>query len=881
MHVRTRNSWIVALSALAGIGFSAALAQVAPAAAVVPAASGPWTALDAISPADEAREAWIRPDAFQAARLDTAAMRALLAAAPMEFSPEAVAQQLAIDLPHPDGGFVTFLIVESPVMEPALQAQFPDIRTYVGQGVDDPAASVRLDMTPQGFHAQVLSPDQGAWYIDPYVRGDDSLYTSYFKSDLANPHWGNFNCDLHDFGQDDDNGLPARTPRTDALLRTYRVAVACTGEYAAFHGGTTNSAQAAIVTAINRVTGVYEVEVGARMTLVANNTQVVYTNGSTDPYTNNDGFSMLGQNQSNIDTRIGSANYDIGHVLSTGGGGVAGLGVVCRANNKARGVTGLPSPTGDPFYIDYVAHEMGHQFGANHTFNSSTSSCGGGNRNSSTAYEPGSGSTIMSYAGICAADNVQNNSDAYFHSVSFDEIRAYITSGSGGNCDVTVNSGNSAPDVNAGPNYTIPSRTPFVLTPTSVSDANGGDVLSVGWEQRNIGASITLAAGDNGSSPIVRSRAGTTGLSRSVPPLTNVLNNTAAKADIVPTTNRTMTFRAVVRDNRAGGGGIGTDDMTVTSVAAAGPFQVTFPNSAASLEGPITVTWDVAGTTGNGINCANVRISLSTDGGNTFPFELAASTPNDGSQNVTLPAVTTTQARIKVEAIGNIFYDISNPSFTIENLIDLPIADDFDASGSLDASLWVTGLGASVSTLGTNEPSGTNSVRLEQTGELRSQDLQIGAFAGSNPDIELSFYWQTQGVEAGESLFVEYRDAGALWTFMGFVQSSGSTDPFQRYAVLLPEAAKGNNHAVRLRALGNQSNDIWYIDNFRLGVPEVVSCPADWDNSGGQPNSSDFLAYLNDFAAQDPAADLAPPGGNGAWDSSDFLAFLNIFAQGC
>jgi hypothetical protein len=845
------------------------------------AAHSPWTLLGSVSPEDQAREAWIRADVFNPASLDTAAMRGLLAQAPMEFTPEAFAQPLAIELPHPDGGFQTFLIVESPVMEPALQAQFPEIRTYVGQGVDDPAASVRLDLTPQGFHAQVLSPDHGSWYIDPYTRGDATLHTSYFKSDLANPHWGNFNCDLFDFGQDDGNGFPARTPRTDALLRTYRVAVACTGEYAAFHGGTVTSAQAAIVTAMNRVTGVYEVEVGVRMTLVANNTQVVFTNSSTDPFSNNDGFSMLGQNQSSMDSRIGSGNYDIGHVFSTGGGGVAGLGVVCRSNNKARGVTGLPAPTGDPFYIDYVAHEMGHQFGANHTFNSSTSSCGGGNRNGSTAYEPGSASTIMGYAGICGSDNVQNNSDPYFHSISFDEIRSYITSGSGGNCDVTINTGNNAPDVNAGPNYTIPSRTPFLLAPTSVSDADSGDVLSVGWEQRNLGSSITLASGDNGSSAIIRSRGGTTGLSRSIPPLANVLNNTNAKADIKPTTSRTMTFRAIVRDNHAGGGGIGTDDMTVTSVAAAGPFQITFPNSAMSLEGPITVTWDVAGTTGNGINCANVRISLSTDGGNTFPFELAASTPNDGSQSVTLPAVTTTQARIKIEAVGNIFYDISNANFTIESLINLPIADDFDASGALDPALWVSGLGASVSTQGTGEPSGTNSARLEQTGELRSQPLQIGTFALSNPDIELSFYWQTQGAEASDVLFVEYKDDGVLWQFVGFVQSTGSTDPFQRYAVLLPEGAKFNNYAVRLRAAGDQSNDVWYIDNFRLGVPEVVSCAADWNNSGGQPDSSDFLAFLNDFAAQDPAADLAPAGGDGSWDSSDFLAYLNLYSQGC
>lgn len=609
-------------------------------------------------------EPWTQPDLFQYIELDADALVGALNRAPMEFTPEAIASPLTMTLPMPDGSFARFEVVESPIMEPALAAKFPEIRTYLGRGIDDRSASVRFDRTPLGFHAQILSPT-GAVYIDPLWKGDTTAYGSYYKRDYRKGADG-FQCltptERSMAPPAGEGGAAALTGET---LRTYRLACAATGEYTAFFGGTVTAGLSAIATAVNRVTGVYETEVSVRMILVANNDLIVYTNAATDPYTNNDGISMLSQNQSNLTSVIGSANYDIGHVFSTGGGGVASLGVVCLNGAKARGVTGSPGPNGDAFWIDYVAHEMGHQIGSNHCFNGTNGNCAGGNRNGSTAYEPGSGSTIMAYAGICGADDLQPHSDPYFHTVSFDEIRVFTQSGTGNSCAAQSATGNLPPTVDAGPNYTIPRNTPFTLTALSGSDPNG-DPVTYCWEQRDLGAAQALSALDNGTSPILRSWNPTTNPTRTVPRLSNLLNNTLPTGEKYPAADRTMDFRVMIRDSRAGGGGSGSDNMVVTVNSSSGPFQVTYPNTAVAVSSPITVTWNVANTNLSPVNAANVDIFLSTDGGNTFPTLLAPNTLNDGSEPVTLPGVDTTTARIKVQGSGNIFFDISDTDFTIE-----------------------------------------------------------------------------------------------------------------------------------------------------------------------------------------------------------------------
>jgi hypothetical protein len=613
----------------------------------------------------------VAPLKYGLVRLEPSELLDLLAQAPREGTDEAARAEVRLDLPWPDGGFRTFRIEESPIMEPELAAQFPEIKTYRGQGVDDPAATARLDWTPAGFHAFVLSSG-GTIYVDPHSAGD-THYIAFDKRDHPRARDGLPCLGPERAGASARESLAIAPQVTHgATLRTYRLAVAATGEYTAFHGGTVAGAMAGITTTVNRVNAIYERDLAVRLVLVAGNVSIVYTDPAGDPYTNNNGGLMLSQNQQNLDAVILSANYDIGHVFSTGGGGIAGLGVVCSSSSKARGVTGLSNPQGDGFDVDFVAHEIGHQFDAEHTFNGTSGACQG-NRSTLSAYEPASGTTIMSYAGICAAEDIQPHADAYFHTRSLDEIVSHIGSA---NCPVATPTGNTPPVVDAGPSFTVPSRTPFTLTAVG-SDGNG-DTLTYTWEEFDLGAASPPNS-DNGDRPLFRSFPPTLSPARTFPKLSDILANTVTLGESLPLSARTMNFRVTVRDNRPGGGGIANDAMTLSVRADSGPFLVTQPNTPVSwAAGSVQMlTWDVANTDAAPVGCTSVRISLSLDGGQSFPIVLAASTPNDGSQAVILPASGTIRARIKVEAIGNVFFDVSNANFTITP-VDLIFRDAFE-----------------------------------------------------------------------------------------------------------------------------------------------------------------------------------------------------------
>ena len=870
----------------------------------------------------------VRPRRYHATTLDRAGMRRLAATAPHERSQEAKRAPLVISLPHPDGGFQRFAIVESPVMEAELAAAHPEIKTFSGRGIDDRGATVRMDITPLGLHASVRTPS-GAWYVDPYFHLDDSVYASYHSRDLPNPHGvlkeglideaqivlssSFFHADdpvvvrgigftpnasvsvtvrnpASDFGpihnlvaSADQNGVlsvtlvadPTRSTgtyevkATDGVsaasvsyqvkeqtmsitatagtqLRTYRLALLTDPTYATYFGGAAN-VTAAKVTLINRVTQVYEDETSIRLVLI-NSTDKLNLNtaaqmtGLNGPCGGSACFSAsqaaacasstLSRNRVVIGLLAGASNFDIGHIaLGLNGGGIASLGVV-GTSAKAQGCTGIPTPVGDYYAVDYVAHEMGHQFAGNHTFNGITANCATSNRNALTSVEPGSGSSIMAYAGICGTDDLQTHSDAYWSQRSFDEITAYTSGAEGSfnevqmgaltgfgtsgqsfqlkyngqtsaaiflgtgsnytvagikaaieaiagwpaggtvtvssvgntaftvtfggtlagtsasqlvlvNCTGTVAcsgyvgqitkggpstrrgvvtaTGNLAPVVTTAASYTIPVRTPFTLTGSAT--AAGDDALTFMWEQNDRGsatgtglisntklngplfrqfgvqavvsASDTLLYGSSGENVTTASP------TRTFPDMAQVLaNNTNAATGSCPTAAATpsaadiacyseflptasyvgftgvnaspasLNFRLTARN---GHGGIGGSTTSLVLAPGAGPFLVTSPNSAVAFNAGAaqTITWNVANTNIAPVSTANVKISLSLDGGTTFPRILAASVPNTGSASVVLPLLASTTARIKVEAIGNVFFDVSDANFTLHMIGDL------------------------------------------------------------------------------------------------------------------------------------------------------------------------------------------------------------------
>jgi subtilisin-like proprotein convertase family protein len=599
------------------------------------------------------------PRNYQLFSLDVTAFKAQLQLAPLDS--ENVQSNIIIAFPNPDGLMENYRIYESPIMEPGLAIQFPDMKTYSGKGITDPTASMRFSITQFGLHTMTQSGNDGANFIDTYTQ-NLANYIVYRKADVANPR--NFECHVNETRTTSLNGIEGMQRNSDSNFRVYRLAVACTGEYATFHGGTAAAAQAAIVVTVNRVNQIYERDLSVRLVLVATNNLVIFTNPLTDPFNNNNAGTLINQSQTQITNRIGVANFDIGHTVSTGGGGLAGLGVVCIDGQKASGITGSSAPVGDPYDIDYVAHEMGHQFGCNHTFNGDQGSCGGGNRNDGTAVEPGSGTTVMAYAGICGSQDVQPNSDAHFSFISIAEAEATILGSA--TCATITPNGNFPPVVNAGLDYTIPNGTAFILK-GAATDANG-DALTYCWEQTNNQVSTQPPVQTATGGPNFRSRLPIASPDRYMPVLSSVIaNNLAPTWEVIPTVARTMNFALTVRDNRAPNGGqTGRDDMVVTT-AAVGPFLVSTPNTAVSwiVGTNETVTWSVAGTTANGINATFVDVLLSTDGGNTYPILLASKVPNDGIETVTVPNNVGTTNRVMVRGYKHIFYDISNTNFTI------------------------------------------------------------------------------------------------------------------------------------------------------------------------------------------------------------------------
>ena len=600
--------------------------------------------------------------------IDQSDLRNFLSGAPREVVGIQPTTALVMNLPTPSGRLERFLVWENNVLAPELRGGDSKSITYSGQGIDDPCATVRFDTSINGFRAMVFG-SHDTYCIEPMTLSDkETNFFVYSRKDTVRTNsWGCHTSfeplNAPFLNNDTGSGSGPNNGRSSGgTLYTFRLAMNATIEYTAYYGNTVAGARAGIVTSVNRVDGVYRKDLCIALNLVFNNPSL-----GSDTFSNTNGGAMLTENQTAMNANPGSAAYDIGHVFSTGGGGVAYLGCVGQAN-KAGGVTGSGAPIGDAYDIDYVAHEMGHQFGGNHSFNGVTGSCGGGNRNQSTAVEPGSGSTIMGYAGICGTEDVQAHSDPYFSAKNLVEMLVIRNRASSGG--VATVTGNSLPTVNAGADYTVPLGTQFKLTATG-SDPNGETVYYC-WEDMSVPAAGTANQGattttsTNTSRPMFRSFNPTTNATRFFPSQTLALANNFTNAfEFLPNQARTITFRCTARDQRTTGGGVAEDDAVVTFSGTA--FSVTSPNTAVSWAGNSTqtITW----TVGGGSVSPNVNIYLSTNGGaswftNTATL-LLANTPNDGTQTVTIPNTASTTARIIVAASSSIFYDISNTNFTI------------------------------------------------------------------------------------------------------------------------------------------------------------------------------------------------------------------------
>ena len=611
---------------------------------------------------------------YRALALDMAGLQAALQATPMEFTPEASAP-ITVDMPMPDGGIKTFEVLESPVMAPGLAARYPSIKTYKGWNPDNPRESIRFGYGPKGFYGTLLTT-RGAVYIDSRTEGARPVYMSYFVKDNPNPElWSGFKCETE---SDEDVHTPAyegdvienRNPMGQITLRTYKLALACTGEYAQFHGGTKELVLAEMTAVVNRLNQVFERDLGIRAELVENNDQIIFLDPQMDGLSNGNTGALLGEIGNKINPIIGINNYDYGHVLNVHadapGNGVASISGACIPQIKANGVSGITIPQGDPFVIDIIAHEMGHQFGANHTM----SSCQ--NVNDGTAYEPGSGTTIMSYSGICPpGNNVQNFTDDQYHTISLQEIFAHLRLGLGDACPEKMLTGNTEPivEIPRQGGFYIPISTPFELTATA-SDAEG-DALTYCWEQFDLGPTAQSGGYGNptGDAPLFRSFPPTESPTRVFPKLTKILSNNFDISEILPFYGRNMTFRCTVRDNNPEGGAAVWAQIGFKVDSTAGPFRVLAPNTSADrwTVGDYTeVAWDVANTDNNIVRCQKVNIKLSLDGGFTYPITLLENTDNDGSAFITVPDAVTMQARVRIEAANSIFFDVSNQNFFIE-----------------------------------------------------------------------------------------------------------------------------------------------------------------------------------------------------------------------
>ncbi len=620
----------------------------------------------------DAAERKLIPNGYHTFQLDYAGIKEYLKTAPMEFTAGARQHRCVIALPMADGTFEEFAVWQTTTLEPALAEQLPFIRTFAGVSLRDSRKTVHLSHTLRGFRAMILRPDLGVEYVEPYAWKQDEYYMTYDHRNIPETERpaapGSWQPGP---GLPDDDTRLYTPPVEDrgtlvdpVKIKVLKLVVATTGEFGEDHGNTALEVFSAVTEYVHQMNLVYERDLNTRFLVIQGSLAVTFFNPATDPFNGTTTGEWMGQMEPALNgALIPATAYDLGHVFARGGGGVAG-GLACIAS-KARGCTTGSGSYG--YFVTILCQEVGHQLAAGHTWNR----CGGGapdQRKGGTAFEPGSGSTIMSYAGGCGSDNVQGFSDLYFHGGSIEEIKFYYTYGSGASCGTFIQTDNNPPTVTLPyqNNFFIPIGTPFELNGNATDP--DGDMLTYCWEQMDIGPEAPLST-PVGSSPLFRTYPSVEVTNRYFPRLNTVINNGFDVREQLPLWTRDMTFRLTVRDNRAGGGGVGWADVAFKAWEGAGPFLVLTPNANTDVwkVGEYAqVVWDVANTDKELVNCKRVNIRLSLDGGLTYPITLASNVNNDGSQYVLVPDQITTQARVRIDGADNVFYDISNQNFKIQ-----------------------------------------------------------------------------------------------------------------------------------------------------------------------------------------------------------------------
>ena len=706
------------------------------------------------------QERTIIPNHYQTLALDIEGINNYLGKAPHELDGDRVSQEISLKMPMPDGTFKTFMVYESPTMMEEISEKYPNIKSYKGYGRSNDYENLRISLNKKGFYAAIRTVN-GTVYIDPYSTNTTTEYISYFVKDHE------VQLESHQMAcgtsQDPESILDELkdieiqggqetnvTLRGDNIpLRQYRLAVACTGEFGQIRSDI-EEVLADINTTVTRLNQIFENDLSIRMILVDRNDEIIYDNPQTDPYAIPSNFPpdsgtgrwLLSRNTTVINNTIGIGSYDLGHIYHracTDVGGVAYLGSIC-SNNKGGGVTCHASSNLEYVTVSIAAHEMGHQLGSPHSFNNCS---GDGNESLPNGFEPGSGTTIMSYAGLCGSNNVQGGNDDYYHVGSLTNIYR-STRDAAQSCAEEININNHEADVQL--NYTngffIPIGTPFILTGDATDE--DGNNMTYSWEQVNSGPLSSLGAPLN-NAPAFRVYYPDENKTRIFPKDNILLSNSSSKVEILAEYNRNYNFQFVVRDNNPGGGTASWEEVAFFASDVGGPFLVTSNNTNDVMNAgdQQTVTWDVAGTDLAPINCQNVNIYISYDSElNTDKLTddlilLAENTPNDGSQEIVIPTRLTTRARIVVRAADNIFFDVSNRN----NIVEEPSTPKvYFESAETKLSLCSDTYAVEISTQGLGGYEGA--VRMEIEGlpaEAEADFTTATLMAGESTTLNLDF----------------------------------------------------------------------------------------------------------------------------------------------